>query len=377
MEFLNNTNSSSSCRYQPKNLAVKGLYSSLIILIILLSSFGLPANTLLIIAVQKSQIWAVKTRLLINNISFTALLSNIYFFYQFFTFTRHYLFLLGGQEFQPIPALACALREAPAIGNLSMIMILSLFSIGIERWIATKKTIHQSKTTESGPVTSWPVICSLLMSWMTSIGCNLAVIFLVRWLNSAEALCFCQYLLVLHPCLYFGFVSSYMAVEISLSLFFYYILYKNRTELADFALNRSKTQSLNHRYKLWETIRITEILFPTVLAHSIIWILAGGASLIVVINRLSLREPEKLVLSDNMIVLYLLVPFLIAAHAAVHPYLVIRQSPTLRESIRKSVCGKLCFGAAVAPNECSKANVVSYHVSPQAHNDLMEQFWKL
>ncbi len=150
-----------------------------------------------------------------------------------------------------------------------------------------------------------------------------------------------------------------------MSILFYYILHLSRTKLANFCLSTA-THSLSDRFETKSTIRITEMLFPSVLLQTVIWSIIVFCSFLAILqfdlDTLYLSfDPNKVLHVELMITLLML-------HAALHPVLLLIHGETLRKKFLECVLHKV-----------QQAPMVGVTLNEQAdgdqHLEIMQSIW--
>ncbi len=173
----------------------------------------------------------------------------------------------------------------------------------------------------------------------------------------------------------------YLGIAIGLGALVWYTLLVNKRTFAEFALNRAIVQSLNERHQLWQNIRISEILLPTVLANSAMYITVIVLSVIDLILYAPPMEGMVLNVPDARMLLLLSCNVFGTMHCCAHPCIVFYMCPKLRENVWR--CGntvvipipKNPMGIPNGIHRGEEGRWVEYRVNPEQNDEILNNVW--
>ncbi len=333
-----------------------GLFNLQLSLFLVVSLFGFIGNILNLIVIPKVKIWSINVRLILINISICALMQNLYVFVRFFVYDRNYFSLSSSLQLNPISFYACQIQETVA-SLAGTPLAFSVPIVVVERWLVTKDRL---KPLESRP--NKFVVVTVALSWFMGL---FSIALMKPGFGPQNAsLCFCSYMLITPFHQYLLLCLIFFAQELIVNCLFYYVLHLNRTELFSYSLNTAR-HSLARRFELRSTIQITEMLFPSVLCHTIFYSLAVAVSLVAVwYEKGDLHEAFHLGKASLVTVAVAL----FALHASVHPFMLFYRSKLLRTKLRALFCGQ--------PNDLPQWAVLYQQTTdPEKLMEIMTNIW--
>lgn len=209
----------------------------------------------------------------------------------------------------------------------------------------------------------------LVVPWITGI--IFSCFFIIQAiLYFPGYVCFCHFNLILNKIVYLVTLAILLLFEISIALAFYHCLKLSRVRLADFNIN-SISHSLSDRFNIQETIRITQMLFPSAVIHGSCWLALLVFEVAVLLD--TNDDDRKGVLrngssTDNSNALMLLCPLLAASHSLIHPIIIFSKSNHLRKAL---------FGEKINRKHCSTVTVMNSGAGGVGvnHKKILEDIW--
>ncbi len=300
----------------------------------LFSLFGFLANACQLWLVSKMTVWPINVRLLLANINAAALFTNLCGLLRFFYYDIRNLYSSGSGVLQEVSTFLCQLH-ACSLTVCCTPLAYSLPAIAVERWLVSTNRMSPS---EDKPHKL--IALAVIGSWLVGlfVGAGVFVPNTPQGAHGHNHMCYCTFFALIPSPILLTSVGFFVAQELLMSILFYYILHFSRTKLANFCLSTA-THSLNDRFETKSTIRITEMVFPSVLLQTVIWSVTVFWSVLVILkfdfDTLYLSfDPTKALSVEPMITLVML-------HTALHPVLLLVRGKTLRKKFLECVLHKV------------------------------------
>lgn len=282
-------------------------------LVILLSPIGFVLNGFLIYSLIKSTIFSINLRVLMSNLSISALL---FCFGHFIKHISVVVLMAIDPCFLVTTLYGCKLQETATIVPL-LTTLYSLVAIGVDRLYATLcyNTYDQKKRI-------YISVVLVIAIWTVALASQLAQLPLIP----RGFVPFCQNLLVMNSTGAIMALSFSIILETLCVMIFTTTTVLDRTKLTNVLINQAQ-HSLAARYQLSQNIDINKIMLPSAIIHLACFLPTTAFSMLIVLGwKMNMETKVKFVLATLI---------LIHLFTIVYPLMTFYKNERLRQQLTK------------------------------------------
>ena len=256
--------SNSTCPINERQNGVwKALFAFEVAIFLLSTLVGTPCNLALLISTCRVKLWAKNVRRLLLCQALAICYLQLFFFYHFYSDLQYLLY----QSAVPKVDWSCSAWDIFLGVFPGFFLQIFLGCLGLERFFVMRKISRQKnlQNDDDSKLSSFMILIGLALTMASATFSVLA-----SYKRSLEA-CYCHIasLMSTESAIFTAVFNIFL--EGGMVGLFYYILKLNRTKMADFSINTTR-HNLNERFKIRETILVTEMLLPSAVLHAVCWI---------------------------------------------------------------------------------------------------------